>query len=223
MTIAWFPPAEVTGLHQVTDKKQLADLTRAATANSRFWISRPNNRAKPIVFGRDATSILSTSPGFATALIVPVREVKPTPAAQGSPDLGIDVSGKPVGYEVVLSGAVGDTSFGLRPTSTPGEWLLDPNGELLNWGNAIDSVSRVASFTAEQAYVTRSAFDLTGKPALFLSWAVFRDANGKQYAATLHSPPPIKATWAIADKPLRIGSVYDTKVIFGPVTLTPTK
>jgi hypothetical protein len=102
---------------------------------------------------------------------------------------------------------------------------LDPNGELVNWGNAIDAVGRDLGFTTEQAYVTHSAFDLGGRPALFLTWAVFRDAKGKQHAVSLHSPPAIKAKWAIgeAKETLRLAAAYALKTVYGPVYLTPTK
>jgi hypothetical protein len=221
-SLPWFPPAGSTsGLRQVTDKKQIKQLTDAASANGQFWIERPKDHARPIIFGSDAVSVLATSTGFSTALVVPVYPITPTQSA-GATDLPAP-SGKPTGYQVILSGTVGETSFGLRPGTKSGEWLLDPNGELVNWGNAIDAVGRKVGFVAEQAYVTHSAFDLGGKPALYTTWAVFRDSKGKQYAVTLHSPPPIKATWAIAGQPLRMATVYDTKTVFGPVTVTPTK
>jgi hypothetical protein len=221
-TLPWFPPAgSTTGLRQVADKQQIKQLTDAAAANGQFWIERPNDHARPIIFGSDAVSILSTSTGFSTALIVPVYGIAPA-ASSGATDLAAP-TGKPVSYQVILSGTLGETSFGLRPGAKSGQWLLDPNGELVNWGNAIDAVGRNVGFVAEQAYVTHSAFDLGGKPALYLTWAVFRDSKGKQYAVTLHSPPPIKATWAIAGQPLRMASVYESTRVFGPVTVTPTK
>lgn len=230
LSASWFPPSGElsTGLRQVTDKKQIAALTHAASANGQFWIERPNDHVKPIVFGSDATSVLATSTGFSTALIVPVRDVANPSAASHGPAggnhaLAADLKAAPTAYQVLLAGDVGDTSFGLRKGSKPGEWLLDPNGELVNWGNSIDAVGRDVGFTAEQAYVTHTAFDLGGRPALFLTWAVFRDAKGKEYAVALHSPPPIKATWAIAGTPLRLATAYPPATVYGPVVITPTR
>jgi hypothetical protein len=226
LTATWFPPkAEfTTGLRQVTDAKQLAALTRTASGNQQFWIERPGDHANPIVFGADANRILASSKGFKTALIVPVRDVS-APNAGGTSDLAADLKGTPVGYQVLLSGDVGETSFGLRKGSKPGQWLLDPNGELVNWGNAIDAVGRDAGFTTEEAYVTHTAFDLGGRPALYLTWAVFRDAKGKQHVVALHNPPAIKATWAIGEAKQRLGlaTSYAPKAVYGPVILTPTK
>ena len=223
LTATWFPPDATlaTGLRQLTDKKQIAELARAAAGNSKFWIERPNDAAKPLLDGSVAVSALASSTGFSTALIVPVRDV--TASATGAPgSLAADLLGRPASYQVLLAGDVGDTSFGLRKGTKPGEWLLDPSGELVNWGATIDAVSRDASFTAEQAYVTHTAFDLGGRPAVYLTWAVFRDASGKEYAVALHNPPPIKATWAIDGKPLRLATVYPPATVFGPVLLTPT-
>ena len=220
---AWFPPSDVNGLQQLTDPKKVAALTAAASANPGFWIERPNNHTQPIVFGEEAVSLLSTSTGFSTALIVPVRPIASGPSAATGGLSGGAGSLKPAGYQVTLAGDVGETSFGLRPGTKTGAWALDPNGELVNYGGAIDAVSHESSFTPVEAYVTTSAFDLGGRPAVYLSWAVFRDAKGKELAVALHSPPPIKATWAIAGQPLRLGGVYESKTVFGPVTITPTK
>lgn len=226
LTASWFPPnAELlTGLRQVTDAKQIAALTHAASGNEQFWIERPNDHVRPLAFGSDAVSLLATSTGFKTALVIPVRDVAPEKRGGTAPELAADLKGTPTAYQVLLSGDVGETSFGLRKGSKPGQWLLDPNGELVNWGNAIDAVSRDANFTAEQAYVTHTAFDLGGRPALYITWAVFRDANGKQHVVALHNPPAIKATWAIgaAKEQLRLAKAYDPQTVYGPVLLTPT-
>ena len=218
----WFPPAstQLTGLRQLTDKKQIAELAKAASANSQFWIELPNNHSQPIVFGSDAASILSTSTGFSTALIVPVRDIAKQSAADKS--LAADPKAPPVSYQVLLSGDVGETSFGLRKGTKPGEWLIDPNGELVNWGNAIDAVGRDANFVADQAYVTHTAFDLGGRPALYISWAVFRNsAKNQEYAVALHNPPALNVDWTIAGKPLRLATAYAPATVYGPVVLTP--
>ena len=222
LNVAWFPPDPtlLTGLRQLTDKKKIAELAKAASGNAQFWIELPNNHAKPIVFGSEAVSILSTSTGFSTALIVPVRAIGKQSAADKS--LAADLKATPTAYQVLLSGDVGETSFGLRKGSKPGEWLLDPNGELVNWGNAIDAVGRDATFAADQAYVTHSAFDLGGRPALFVSWAVFRNsAKNQEYAVALHNPPALNVDWTIAGKPLRLATAYAPATVYGPVVLTP--
>ncbi|HEY5539937.1 MAG TPA: hypothetical protein VIL41_00610 [Coriobacteriia bacterium] len=222
LTISWFPPGGVTGLEQLIDTKRIAELAHAASGNGQFWIDRPKDHAEPIVFGSEAVSLLATSTGFSTALIVPVRDVA-APKSVTSQELAADPKGTPVSYEVLLAGDVGETSFGLRKGTKPGQWLLDPNGELVNWGNSIDAVGRKAGFVAEQAFVTHTAFDLGGRAAVYLTWAVFRDAKGKELAVVLHNPPPIKATWAIAGgQPLHIATVYEPGTAFGPVVLTPT-
>lgn len=222
LSVAWFPPDAtlLTGLRQLTDKKKIAELAKAASGNAQFWIELPNNHSKPIVFGSDAVSILSTSTGFSTALIIPVRGIAKQPVA-GKP-LAADLKATPSAYQVLLSGDVGETSFGLRKGSKPGEWLLDPNGELVNWGNAIDAVGRDAGFVADQAYVTHTAFDLGGRPALFVSWAVFRNSSKNQeYAVALHNPPALDVDWTIADKPLKLATAYAPATVYGPVVLTP--
>lgn len=224
LSASWFPPdaAFLTGLRQVTDAKQIAALTHAASGNSQFWIERPNDHARPIVFGSDAVSILATSTGFSTALVVPVRDV--SAPSKGAATSIVDLKAAPSSYQVLLAGDVGETSFGLRKGAKSGQWLLDPNGELVNWGNAIDAVGRDVGFVAEQAYVTHTAFDLGGRAALYLTWAVFRGTNGAQHVVALHNPPAIKATWAIGKNvPLRLATVYDPATIYGPVLLTPTK
>ena len=230
VTVEWFPPVERNGLTQLKDRAQVQELVRAARGNAQFWISRPNNHAQPIVRGAEAASLLaSAGAGFATALVVPVYTIDAS--VDGPQDLTSLLGHKtnaftdrqPTSYQVILSGTVGDTSFGLRPGTKRGEWLLDPNGELLNWGNSIDAVGRKVGFVAERAYITRTVFDLEGKPALYATWAVFVDANYKAYATALHGPPPIKATWTIAGQPLKLATVYETSAVFGPVTLTMTR
>jgi hypothetical protein len=217
-TVVWFPPAGIDGLRQQLDAKHIAELTHAISGNAQFWIEVPNNHTAPLIFGPDAVSRLATSTGFSAGTVVPVYNVESVSAA--GPVLGKT----PVAYQVLLTGNVGATSFGMRPGPSKGVWLLDPNGELVNWSSAIDAIGRDTTFTSTSAGVVHTAFDLAGKPALYLSWAVFRDAKGRQQAVTLHNPPPIKATWAIGnDQPLQLGRLYDLKTIVGPVTITVTK
>ena len=144
---------------------------------------------------------------------------KPSASAKS---LAADLKAEPASYQVLLSGDVGETSFGLRKGSKPGEWLIDPNGELVNWGNAIDAVGRDLSFVADQAYVTHTAFDLGGRPALYLTWAVFRNsAKNQEYAVALHNPPALNVDWTIAGKPLKLATAYAPATVYGPVVLTP--
>jgi len=215
MTADWFPPAGIDGLRQQLDAKQFAELTHIISGNPQFWIEVPNDRTSPLLFGPDAVSRLATSTGFSAGTVVPVCDV--ASASANGPVLGT----APVSYQVLLTGNVGATSFGMRPGSGTGVWLLDPNGELVNWSVAIDAIGRDTSFTSTSAGVVHTAFDLAGKPALYLSWVVFRDAKGRQQAVALHNPPPIKATWAIGEgQPLSLGHIYDLKTIVGPVTIT---
>ena len=218
VTAEWFPTPGIDGLRQQLDAKQIAALTHAISGNSQFWIEVPDDHTSPLLFGRDAVSRLATSTGFSAGTVVPVYDV--TSVSTNGPVLG----STPVSYQVLLSGNVGATSFGMRPGSGKGVWLLDPNGELVNWSVAIDAIGRDAGFVSTSASVVHTAFDLGGKPALYLSWAVFRDAKGRMQAVALHSPPRIKATWAIGDRlPLQLGRTYDMKTIAGPVTITVTK
>jgi hypothetical protein len=218
ITASWFPPAGVDGLRTQLDAKQIAALTRAISGNEQFWIERLSDHTKPITFGSDARSLLATSTGFSAATIVPVYNIK---SVSGGAAV---LAPSPTGYEVLLTGDVGSTSFGVRPGPARGVWLLDPNGELVNWSGAIDAIGRKTDFTSTSASVVHATFDLGGKPALYLSWAVFRDSKGRRQIVALHSPPQIKATWTVGNnEPLQLGRVYDFATITSPVTITATR
>ena len=218
LSTSWFPPAGTDGLRKQLDAGQISILSHAISGNDQFWIERPTDHARPILFGTDARSVLATSAGFSAGTLVPVYSVKSV--SVDGPVLG----SVPVGYQVLLTGEVGSTSFGVRPGAKKGEWLLDPNGELVNWSGAIDAIGRKVGFVSTAAGVVHTAFDLGGRPAVYLTWAVFSDAKGQRQVVALHSPPPITATWAIgANEPLQLGRIYDFKTIVGPVTITATR
>jgi hypothetical protein len=223
LTAPWFPPPGVNGIAPLVNADYISKLTYAISGNQQFWIARPTDKNRPLSFGTDAASLLATSTGFSVGAIVPVRRVDPALVASGTtptdPVKAIEPS--PTGYQVALKGDVGLTSFGVRPNAKAGDWLLDPNGELVNWAAALETV-KAAGMTPTGAYITRTAFALEGKPVLYLSWGVFEDkATGKALAVALHQPPAIAATWGIGGQQLKMGAAYDPATIFKPVTVTP--
>jgi hypothetical protein len=215
----WFPPTDTDGLTELANAKERTNLIGWAEANPGFWIAPSGLSEQPYVSGADALGIARRS-GFGSALVVDVRRLKPELPARPSA-IASSIESKTSSYQVLLTGKAGITSFGIAATGTAGSWALDSQGELVNWSTALDAVSRQKGFTPVDAYVVRTVYDLGGRPALYVSWAVFSDGGGREFAATLHAPPRISATWKLGGQPFGLGIAYPATALFGPITVTP--
>jgi hypothetical protein len=221
LVVPWFPPPGTDGLRHVVDATQLAELSHAAMATPEFWAGRSDGASPTVVFGDSARKLMSAGGGFTEATIVPVRPL--TTKAPGPTEATVtSLLGKPSSFQVFLSGPAGLTSFGLRPSGRSGEWLLDPRGELYNWPSVIDALGRSVGFVATSAVVTHGAYLTDAKRVLYLSWAIFRDAGGREVAIALRDMPLTGDTWTLGGQPLGATKVFPSRSIFETVTATPS-
>jgi hypothetical protein len=217
----WFPPTDTDGLTDITSAKQRSDLVAWAEADPNFWLAQNGLSDQPLLTGSDALKAAKQS-SFDSALVVEVKRLKPVLPTPRPATIAASVDDTPASYQVLLTGKAGISSYGVSATQTAGEWSLDSQGELVNWSTALDVVSKIKGFTPVSAYIVRTVYDLGGRPALYVSWAVFSDGGGHEYAATLHAPPQINATWKLGGKQFGLGIAYPATAIYGPITATPT-